>query len=481
MRGRNFGLSLAFAGAVIAVVGGQGGGGGSSKISVTGVVTQGMGEPVVGAKVEDLNNPGTSAVTGSDGTFTLKAVTTAAKSGRQLLLQTTKDGFAPQLTSLPHKEGVATYNAPISVVAVQSMPLTPGQATTVDVSVYETAVRIQVAPVSTPGLRLLYAAVEAGPQAPGTMQAEEDTPSKSLQSGGIFYVDIVDAAGKSVSAPPNVQFAMSSFQMDDMEGAGPLQSYTMGSNGYWESTGQIGEPASGPVMMSQKFGYTNCDRSVPTACVVGSVAVQGASGSGAACAGGRISASGPGGFSSFDSSGPDGSFCVAGGKNRQSTLRIGGATTSAQMPDNWGDCSQPSTCATVGAIQVPASACGQAQQQQQNTTPGSDAGPASDCDGDKIGAAMNGCVSAARTCGNGCSECTDEAQCKACGCACASSLVNCVQGSSYASCVVDAEGCAQFQAQSPVAVSCTAGETVGAVMMRIISLVEIQGYSYSQC
>jgi len=282
-----------------------------------------------------------------------------------MVLRVEKEGFAPQITTVPVKSGVTSYRAEISLTPLQVTPMEPGVGTSTSLTVYGNEVTVEVEPLSNSGLRLLAAAFEAG-DGPGTMRDAADPPSNSLQSGGIFYVQIVDGDGQPLGAVPDIRIKFNPFSLEDMEGAGPLQTYELGSNGYWTAVGPMTAPETGPEMAQRKFGYTNCDRSVRTACVKG-IAKAG----GGACAGAQVNARGPLGFSSADATSADGSFCVSGGYGLSSQIAIGGSSTTVSMPSTWGDCSQPDSCEDIGTLTVPSSACGETKT---HSTPPPDAG-----------------------------------------------------------------------------------------------------------
>ncbi len=325
--------------------------------TIDGEVVAVTGEAIADATVIDAYDDRVSTSSDTAGAFVLDVSGRTVAGRKQSLLRVVASGYAPQVKTVPLRNSVSTYKTRVVMNPVTEVPLDPGSSTvvgTIDTGNGETSFTVTVDGNEESGRVLVYGAAAPG-DGPGTMRDIDDPSSRSLQSGGMFYVAIHDEDGAEVHEGIDYAIAMGSFEMAEMEDAGPVQGYSLDADGYWTSLGESGEPGVGPEMIPPAFGWTNCDRSVPTACVRGRLRT----GDDANCIGGSVSGSGPSGFTSADTSAPNGEFCITGGFGRPSTLRVGGQAWTVTMPDMWGDCTVPESCAWAGEFTVPPDECGE--------------------------------------------------------------------------------------------------------------------------
>lgn len=328
---------------------------GCTEITVTGVVETTDGIAVDDAEIVDLYDETHVAESDASGEFAIRAKKVDVGGSKQALLEVRADGFAPQVTPVPHKSNVGQYVVPIRLVPVQETPVIPGEETVLSGSAGGNAFTVRVEPLSNEGLFLRVAGAGAG-EGPGTMRDVDDDPDYGLQTGGMFYVSIVDEEGEEFQGSPRVRIEMAGFSLEEAEGAGGLNSYGLNGDGLWEQDDSLGDPSDGEAFDASFPGWTNCDRSILMSCIRGRIVTE----SGAACGGGRITASGPGSYESFDSSGEQGQFCVTGGVSQTSSIRVDGIEVSSMMmPSGGGNCTQPDSCLDVGTITVDAETCGE--------------------------------------------------------------------------------------------------------------------------
>ena len=204
-----------------------------------------------------------------------------------------------------------------------------------------------VEPVSNENLFLQIGGAGAG-DGPGTMRDPEDTMDYGLQTGGMFYVAIVDDDGEPWDGDADIQLLMDPYSLEEIDDAGDVNSYSLNEDGMWSQADSLSDPADGAEIEPEFPGWTNCDRSVPLACIKGTVSVTG----GGACEGGRLS-SNSAGFASADSSGGKGQFCLDGGSGKTISVSMGGAVVySGTLGSTPGNCTREETCEDVGQIEV---------------------------------------------------------------------------------------------------------------------------------
>jgi hypothetical protein len=183
---------------------------------------------------------------------------------------------------------------------------------------------------------------------PGTMESVPVDGGMTLQSAGMFYVDVVgDDAGLLGLAEGGISFDFDAGLSSDVMGAGAMLGWSLDPDGGLWSAPQAVGAGGNPTISASQFGYWNADRAVRTACVTGKVAA----GMGG-CAGNWVRADGPDGLSSFDYTGSDGSFCVDGAQAYTSYIYVGATSEMIEMPASPGACTVPSSCMDIGTITV---------------------------------------------------------------------------------------------------------------------------------
>ncbi len=425
---------------------GGGGGGGSgdagggptvpnvtdeARVEVHGRVSD--GEAPLSAVVSDTVG-GLVAEAGSNGRYSLTASVRETPRGRRALLSFSRDGYAPFLGSVIIKPGVTSYSLDARLAQLTEVEVAPGEARTVTVDTPHGTVSVQVPAVSNAGTRIRVAGVSAQ-DSPGEMRDATAGRDQALQSNGMVYVDMVGPDDEPLPPPPGfgVDAMNPPAELPPEAEPEPVEEFGLNEDGQW---------APQPPDQPREFGWWNADRNFRTACVRGVLATpQGA------CAGGRVTATGPDGLSSRDNTGADGSFCVTGAQTFQSTLSTAGGNRNVQMPANAGDCSAPETCTDLGSVVVGDGQCDGETTGEPPMTPedcGFDCGDgtciAADRACNRAQDCANGSDEADAVCGNPDSCCTATRGCPGeTGASCANSCCCCPSG--QACCPNPADGC----------------------------------------
>ena len=142
-----------------------------------------------------------------------------------------------------------------------------------------------------------------------------------------------------------------------MDDAGDVNSYSLDDDGMWTNDGGMGDPDDPDAIDDPNWpGWTNCDRSVPFACVKGTVLVA----EGGACQGGRVQLSNLG-MASYASTDAKGNFCINSAYYSNGDLKIYGVTLGNVVFDQEpGNCTREEYCKDVGTFDLTDSeACGE--------------------------------------------------------------------------------------------------------------------------
>ena len=250
------------------------------------------------------------------------------------------NGFAPQVFPVHIRPSTNEYAAMTTMHPLQEATITSGVELVVTGSVGGGTYRIIVEATEWNGLTLQHAVAEPG-QGPGTMQDMDSGAEMGLQSGGMFWVRIVGSDGEAVSPAPRVWIEMDGLYLPDAIGAGPLNTYRLNGDGFWEVISAMDGSMSGGLIrgdLEQEWG--NIDRDISVSCYRGYLTTSGDS----VCSGALVTAAGPVGFTSRDFAAQNGEFCVEGGAEQEVLVAIGSATRLVWMPSYTGSCTDPSSC-----------------------------------------------------------------------------------------------------------------------------------------
>jgi hypothetical protein len=327
--------------------GGNGNGGNNGPlpgmVSIRGFIKNSQGAPVSHAEVTIQDEM--SAASDDNGLFDVEA----APNPRDVILHINAPDHAPQVVKVPIKTGVTSYGVPVVMHRIQTVVIGPDDLQTdVFIGDADATVFFNEPMGQTATLRFVSPPAEDGP---GELRFIDGDPNEALQTGGIFWLELLDEDGNPVGMPGGV-VDMDLGGIDDIDGAGDWQGFTFdGDKAQWKDP----QDAAAGVPPQLNFvlppdGYWNAGRPYTTACVRGTVAAGDGGGS---CNGAMVSSAGPEGIASKDTIGADGSFCLMGAVGTVTKLHIGSQTFNAPMPAEAGNCSDLPSCNDVGEITVP--------------------------------------------------------------------------------------------------------------------------------
>ena len=261
----------------------------------------------------------------------------------------------PQVVAFPALSGVTQYTLDVTVPIVtlvlfngtvglnQTAALPNGQNITFDVQ----------SDALLSGEYFFKYVTLAADQGPGLLESTTvgSTGERNLQSGAMFYFDIIDDYGYSVS---DFEVKLTgSVQMADIPGADAANFYEFdplsATQTSWTTTQSIqsgfGDTVSLPNtgILVHPLKYGSIDRNYPVSCVITKVVPP----SGKVCSGASIRLSSVDGVSTSSFSGSDGSSCIEGVLSFNGYLLVGGTNTSVTFPSTSGTCANPSSCKTV--------------------------------------------------------------------------------------------------------------------------------------
>jgi hypothetical protein len=314
-----------------------------SAVTLSGTVIDLTGAVVAGAT---LSSGGATAKSSSTGTFTLAVSQVTART----VMMTQAPGYAPLLSVVKVKPGVTAYQVPVVLDALQEATLLASEGGQIQTFVNGRPVTVALAPgaVGDAGSVHLRVASFDARLGPGTMESVPVDGGTSLQSAGMFYVDVVgDDAGLLSLSDGGISFQFDAGLPSDVMGAGAMFGWSLDPDGGLWSAPQAVGAAGSPTISASQFGFWNGDRAVRTACVTGKVATDMGG-----CTGNWVRADGPDGLSSFDYTGSDGSFCVDGAQAYFSFIYVGATSEMVEMPASAGACTVPSSCMDIGTITV---------------------------------------------------------------------------------------------------------------------------------
>lgn len=337
----------------------------STKASVTisGMVTMQDGMPVAGAEVSVGD---VKVFTDSSGIYTM-SVTPIAES---IVVHTTATSdFAPQISNIKFKQNTLNYALPIRLLKLKSYKFNAADGAT-----FQVGATFTIPPNAVTGPDPHYFHYISYPvnRGPGTMELDD---TSSLQSSGMYYINIVDANGaiSPLNSGATITITQPAFTPSPLNDSDVYKGWKLNTvTGLWGQPTDIGTPESGLTMAitgkesqslnigtpegvlkmpATDYGYTNCDRSFKNACIKGTLKSENGN-----CAGGRIRADGTG-LSNTTNSGPNGEFCITSAQGQPITLQIGATSAYLSMPSQPGNCSSPESCKDIGVIQVSANEC----------------------------------------------------------------------------------------------------------------------------
>jgi hypothetical protein len=236
----------------------------TSRVSVSGQVQSFDGQPVPGATV---SAQGTSTKTGVDGRYRLDV-----PSSDRLVLRTQVAGYGPQVSVIPGKTNVQSYDLDIAVVPFDESPFDAAIGIIVSADL---SIDVVVPPGIVPAggnytLRVASYQPESGP---GILDTLDGGDPVSVQSFGMVYVDIIDVNGATVTPTgAGVSLVSAPFTPADVRGAGPVLGWQIDDSGRWAQPSAAGDPSVGLTFDGlRRWLPTNFDRHFTSACARGHV------------------------------------------------------------------------------------------------------------------------------------------------------------------------------------------------------------------
>jgi hypothetical protein len=341
----------------------SGGGGGGSR-AARGEIRDSSGNPIAGATLTGISGTTGTATSDAVGRFVFDWTGTT---GSSATFEVRAPGFAPQIVKIPIKAGVTGYALPVTMSPLLEQAITNGSTggslTFQTRGVTYTATLPPGAVGTTGPVRLRVAGIEPA-DGPGAL---ENVSGSTLQSGGMFYIELLDAAGNPVAllAGQSIQVTTSSLTLGVLAGTQPVTAFTFDEGAAaWSPDAQTMAQPDGvgtvaAVAMNVRPGQRwNVDRVYQSSCIRGTVANPSA----ANCGGTRVRGDGPtnSGLTSFDSSGADGTFCLSGAEAQDLSIFAGSSYVSV-VPGvsvtGGGSCAVPASCVDVGALTIPDAEC----------------------------------------------------------------------------------------------------------------------------
>lgn len=323
-------------------------------VHVTGKVTATNG-PVAGAMISlrgASGAPAAMATSDATGAFVLDGTVPAT---RNIVLDASTTTHAPSIVLVPLQANVTSYTTAVKLTALTSMPAATTGSLDIPIVLMGRMAHV-IVPAAQAGARVRVAAIDPNDSPPGVLRPA-GAMDEALQSVGMFYFDLVDAAGAPLQAPAGTRVELAAYTPPAIPDAQGFKSWRLDNDGEWAEGVAIDmsmSAAAPPMFDIDQIGYWNADRNFRTACVRGTLVKDTG-----ACAGASVKSTGPDGISSSDASKADGEFCVMGAQTFPAMLSIaGGPSRSVQMPSNPGDCRSPATCTDIGTITVDKSVCG---------------------------------------------------------------------------------------------------------------------------
>ena len=383
-----------------------------SPVTVMGSVASASGVVLSGMTVG--GGPCNSATTSSSGTFSLTC-TPSDGSTEMVFSVTGSASYTTQVVSVPVVSGLISYFTPVQMNSwTQTQTFAPTVGVSVTVAAYggssiftvPALTSAQVTAQHAPSSAVFRVAVIPVDTAPGSMHSASPDSANggatALQSGGMFYFDLVDAATQltewSLPSGMSVAVSLSGQTLSNIPQAGSTNWFSFDpKQGKWTNPVALAGFSTHPFnsfhhrmavmahlnatheseedrthamrlwqangMTAGANGYWNSDRAYLTSCVITTISSQG----GGACAGSSVKAVGPDNLASRATSQSDGTTCLEGAQTRSSIVSVaGGGTATVSFPAAPGSCSNPSSCQHVTTtLSAPSSAC----PVQKPTTP----------------------------------------------------------------------------------------------------------------
>jgi hypothetical protein len=301
-------------------------------------------------------------ITGLDRAGEFRITTQVSSNATEVQLTVTEPGHAPQIVTVPLKEGITQYLASAVLFGLREEVLPPGPPLTIDLPRPGTTAQVMatgrpsggslLVPARTEPLRLRYGLIDPA-QAPGRTLL---TDSKEfVQTLGVVYVEAVDQL-----TLPGLIFESRDLTVPAIDGAAALASaYRLDLQGIWR--GQKDASATEPVSANQiritSNGFWSQSKATPRpGCVRGRVVRPG----GGVCGGVRVNLRGPTGAAAFDATAADGSFCAAGAQRETSIVIVGNSSINVYIPTTSDrTVCGGSNCADIGDVMVTAADCDQ--------------------------------------------------------------------------------------------------------------------------
>lgn len=312
-------------------------------IEIKGVVQDYAGKPIpdasIAAREGAINGPLLGKIVKSNDQGEFRVLGRLPAGSPEALVYVTQGDYAPQIMPVPIKPAQSLYLLPVVMPRLTLTPMAPGSNTTITAS---PTVTITVPP--TPGARLARHAVVDPVRGPGRLRADGADPNAALQSVGMVYIDLVDAANEVL---PTVAARVVIARPPALPAGVPMvmgfRVYRLGVQGLWADAGPPQADETTIQFTTTSVGFWDVNRTIGVACVRGRLRHTGGG-----CKGARVVAgSQTVGVSGFDSSDAEGGFCVNGAPGVMSTLLVGSSSRAVTFPATAGSCAMPATCADL--------------------------------------------------------------------------------------------------------------------------------------